>query len=184
MTQPSQSELSVSASLEALLFVAPGPVTYKQLAVALEISIKEVKSGLADLEMIYLNRDTNNQFARGLRLQYHEGQIQFTTAPEAASAVERLLGLDTHSSLSRAAIEVLTIVAYRSPITRPQIEAIRGVNSDGALKSLTHKSLIQAIGRASTPGRPMLYSVTTAFLQHFGLNSLSELPELPPLAES
>jgi segregation and condensation protein B len=93
--------------------------------------------------------------------------------------VERFLGLDATSHLSRAALEALAIIAYQEPATRPQIDAIRGVNSDGVLKSLLSKGLIQEVGRAEAPGRPILYSITQEFLQHFGLNSLAELPPLP-----
>ncbi len=82
------------------------------------------------------------------------------------------------SRLSRAALETLSIVAYRNPITRPSIDAIRGVNSDGVLKSLLSKGLIEEIGRSEGPGRPILYGITSFFLQHFGLGSLDELPEL------
>jgi segregation and condensation protein B len=80
--------------------------------------------------------------------------------------------------LSRAALEALAIIAYEEPATRPQIDAIRGVNSDGVLKSLLSKGLIQEVGRADSPGRPILYSVTSEFLQFFGLSSLSDLPPL------
>ena len=93
-------------------------------------------------------------------------------------AVERLLGLEASSHLSRAALETLAIVMYKQPITRPQIDSIRGVNSDGVIKSLLQKGLVQEIGRAEAPGRPILYSTTTEFLQYFGLNSLADLPPL------
>jgi segregation and condensation protein B len=102
-----------------------------------------------------------------------------TTAPQAAHAIERFLGLDTSSHLSRAALEALAIIVYRQPITRPQIDSIRGVNSDGVLKNLLHKGLIQEVGRAEAPGRPILYSTTSEFLQYFGINSLEEIPPLP-----
>jgi segregation and condensation protein B len=85
--------------------------------------------------------------------------------------------------LSRAALEALAIVAYEEPATRPQIDAIRGVNSDGVLKSLLGKGLIQEVGRADSPGRPILYSVTSEFLQFFGLSSLADLPPLTATSE-
>jgi len=101
-----------------------------------------------------------------------------TTAPELSEVVERFLGLEITSYLSRAALETLSIVVYQQPVTRPQVDSIRGVNSDGVIKSLLHKGLIQDIGRAEGPGRPILYASTAEFLQHFGLSSLDELPPL------
>jgi segregation and condensation protein B len=101
-----------------------------------------------------------------------------TTAPEVAEAVERFLGLEATSRLSRAALETLAIVAYQQPVTRPYIEGVRGVSSDGVMKSLLGKGLVQEIGRAEGPGRPILYGTAPDFLQHFGLNSLTELPAL------
>ncbi|OGO63099.1 MAG: SMC-Scp complex subunit ScpB [Chloroflexi bacterium RBG_19FT_COMBO_55_16] len=165
-----QSPQDLKAPLEALLFVAPGPVTAAQLAAALEITTAEVEAGLAQLG--------EELQGRGLRLQRHAGQLQLTTAPEMAPLVERFLGLEATSHLSRAALEALAIVAYQQPATRPQLDAIRGVNSDGVLKSLLSKGLVQDVGRAEGPGRPILYATTSDFLQHFGLNSLEELPPL------
>jgi segregation and condensation protein B len=179
ITEP-ESALELSALLEALLFSAPGTVTSAQLAGALMISIQEVEKGLLELETRY----SQNASEYGLRLQRHHGRSQLTTAPEAAPWIERILGLEATSHLSHAALEALSIIAYQEPATRPQIDAIRGVNSDGVLKSLLSKGLIQEVGRAEAPGRPILYSVTQDFLQHFGLNSLADLPPLPPLETS
>lgn len=164
-------DISLSARLEALLFVAPGAVSLSQLASALEISSKEVQQGLKALEGEY--------HQRGLRLQWHAGRVQLTTAPEVAPWVEHFLGLESSTRLSQAALEVLAIIAYKQPVTRPEVDAIRGVNSDSALKSLLSKGLIEEVGRSEGPGRPILYATTAEFLQHFGLNSLAELPPLP-----
>jgi segregation and condensation protein B len=163
--------LDLAGRLEALLFVAPGPVSPAQLATALEVPVGEIVKGLEQLEADYSRR--------GLRLQRHGESIQLTTAPELASLIERFLGLEATSHLTRAALEALAIVAYQQPVTRPQVDAIRGVNSDGVLKSLLNKGLVQEAGRAEGPGRPILYTTTPEFLQHFGLNSLAELPPLP-----
>jgi len=173
MSENSASPLPLSAQLEALLFVAPGPVTNAQLAAALELPVRVVDEALKALEASYANGS-----GRALRVQRLQGRVQLTTAPEVGALVERFLGLEATSRLSHAALEVLSIVAYRRPVTRPQVDAIRGVNSDGALKSLLHKGLIQEIGRSPSPGRPILYSITPEFLQHFGLGSLEELPPL------
>jgi segregation and condensation protein B len=118
--------------------------------------------------------------ARGLRLQRHMGRVQLTSAPEMAELVERFLGLEAVSHLSRAALETLAIIAYQQPVTRPQVDALRGVNSDGMMKSLLSKGLVQEAGRTDGPGRPILYSTTPEFLQHFGINSIMELPPLTP----
>jgi segregation and condensation protein B len=95
-----------------------------------------------------------------------------------AESVERFLGLEATSHLSRAALETLAIVAYQQPVTRPQIESIRGVSSDGVMKSLLGKGLVQEVGRTDGPGRPILYGTTPDFLQYFGINSLIDLPAL------
>jgi segregation and condensation protein B len=166
--------LSLLAGLEALLFVAPGAVTSAQLAAALQQPLPEIEQGLASLEALYAGEGPH----RGLRLQRYRGRVQLTAAPQAGAAVERFLGVDSGSRLSRAALETLAIVLYRQPVTRPQIDAIRGVNSDGVLKSLLLRGLVQEVGRAEAAGRPILYSATPECLQYFGLSSLDDLPPL------
>jgi segregation and condensation protein B len=170
MSESENQQSEISEVLEALLFVSPDPVAASQVAVALGISISMVEQGLNDLEKELLNR--------GLRLQRHGGRVQLTTAPHLAGVVEHFLGLEITSHLSHAALETLAIIAYQQPITRPYIEGVRGVSSDGVMKSLLGKGLIQEIGRAEGPGRPILYGTTHDFLQHFGINSLLELPPL------
>lgn len=169
------TELSLTGLLEALLFVAPSPVTPAQLAQALDRPVSEIEAGLQELEERYAGA---RQSEHGLRLQRHRGRLQLTSAPQASPFIERLLGLDASSRLSRAALETLAIVMYRQPATRPQVDAIRGVNSDAVLKSLLSKGLVQEIGRSESPGRPILYGTTVEFLQYFGLNSLADLPPL------
>lgn len=162
------------AQVEALLFVAPGAVTAAQLATVLDVAPRLVDKALENLRRRYLQA----QSPSGIRLQEHHGRFQLTSAPEFSIHVERFLGLDAVSRLSRAALETLAIIAYQQPVTRPEIDTIRGVNSDGVLKSLLSKGLVQEVGRAERPGRPILYATTSDFLQHFGLNSLQELPPL------
>ena len=106
---------------------------------------------------------------RGLRLQKEKGKFQLTTAPEYAGIVEKYLGLEIYSSLSQAALETLAIIAYKQPITRPGIDEIRGVNSDGVLRTLANKGLIEEAGRFEGPGRPILYQTTNEFMQYFGI---------------
>lgn len=164
------------ALLESLLFVAESPVTIDDLAKVLEIEPAEVESLLDALEEDYLDR--------GIRLQRHGDRVQMVSAPEAAEAVEKFLGVESSGRLSSAALETLAIIAYRQPITRAQIEAIRGVNSDGVIRTLLRYGLIEEVGRLETVGRPLLYGTTFAFLQRFGLRSLDDLPPLDHLAEN
>jgi segregation and condensation protein B len=164
------TRLDIPAALETLLFVSADPVAPSQLAAALDLSVSAVEQGLEQLG--------GELQTRGLCLQRHGGWVQLTTAPEMAETVERFLGLEATSRLSRAALETLAIVAYQQPVTRPYIEGVRGVSSDGVMKSLLGKGLIQEVGRAEGPGRPILYGTAPDFLQHFGLNSLTELPAL------
>jgi len=176
MTEEKYSEtndkqgLSLSALVEAILFVSPEPISAAQISTLLELTPREVKNALEELESHYQGR--------GIRLQYHKKKIQITSAPEAAPILESMLELETTSTLSQAALETLSIVAYQQPITRPMIDSIRGVNSDGVLRTLLNKGLIDDVGRAEGPGRPILYSTTTEFLKHFGLSSYEELPPL------
>ncbi len=173
-------ELSLSAIIEALLFIAPGPVTPNQIATVLEVSINKVEAAISELDTLY-KADSGK---RGLCIRFHQGRIQLTTAPEASHAIEKYLGLEATTRLSHAALEALAIIAYTEPVTRPQIDAIRGVNSDGVLKNLLSKGLIEEVGRADAPGRPFLYTTTTDFLGHFGISTLSELPPLDKAPES
>jgi segregation and condensation protein B len=163
-------QLSLEAKLEALLFVAPATVSVKQLAEALEVAPRQVEKALETLEATYAER--------GIRLQRHKGELRLTSAPQTAALVERFLDLEATSRLSHAALECLAIVAYQQPITRPQIDAVRGVNSDSAMRSLLTHGLIEETGRTDTAGRPIVYATTAEFLQHFGLSKLEALPPL------
>ncbi len=169
-TGNAEADLPLAVKLEALLFVAAEPATIAQLAEALDVAPSVVERGLNELDAALA--------IRGLRLQRHGGRFQLTTAPQLAELIERFLGLEATTHLSRAALETLAIIAYQQPVTRPQIDAIRGVNSDSMMKSLLSKGLILESGRADGPGRPILYSTTPEFLQHFGLNSILEMPSL------
>lgn len=162
--------------VESLLFVAGEPVTVAQLARALEAPPDAVEAALEALSLQCLER--------GMRVQRHGEQVQFVSAPEASRAVGRLLGVQATGRLSSAALEVLAIVAYRQPLTRAQVDAIRGVDSSGSLRALLARDLVQEAGRLETVGRPILYRTTPAFLQQFGLTSLADLPpmELPEVA--
>ncbi|MFN2273387.1 MAG: SMC-Scp complex subunit ScpB [Anaerolineales bacterium] len=171
----SQSEqnpepLSLEARVEALLFVSPARVALNQLAQVLDVNPRDIELALEKLDQGYADR--------GIRLQRSNRSVQLTTAPEFANDVEKFLGLEETTSLSRAALEVLAIIAYQQPVTRPQIDSVRGVNSDSVLRTLLRHGLIEEVGRTEAPGRPILYATTEEFLAHFGLGSMSDLPPL------
>ena len=163
---------AIARIIPALLFVAEGAVSLEQLAKTIEIEPSDLEKALDDVAA-WLTQG-------GLLLQRHGNRIQVVTAPEVASYVERFLGLDLSTRLSPAALEVLAIIAYRQPITRAEIEAIRGVNCDGVLRTLTAKGLVGEVGRLEQAGRPILYGTTFEFLQYFGLQAVQDLPPLPP----
>jgi len=158
--------------IEAILFVAGEPVTLSDLQTALEVSPLELDSALNTLESEY---DYNR---RGIRLKRFGEHIQLATRAEYAPYVERLLQPVQKQSLSQAAMETLAVVAYRQPVTKAEVEAIRGVKCDYSIQSLVHKGLIVEVGRKEAIGRPILYGTTDAFLSHFGIISLQDLPLL------
>lgn len=161
----------LTARVEALLFVSPAPTTTAQLALALGAALEDIERALVELAA--------EGARRGIRLQEHGGRFQLTTAPEFAAEVQAFLQLEATARLTRAALEVLAIVAYHQPATRPYIDSIRGVDSESALATLVRYGLIEEAGRAGGPGRPILYSTTPDFLRHFGLEGFHELPPLP-----
>jgi segregation and condensation protein B len=156
--------------LEAILFISAKPVTSAQLASALDLSAREVDQALEQLLDQYQQR--------GIHLQQSKEGYQLVSSPQFAADIERYLGLEEIARLSRAALEVLAIIAYQQPITRPQIDSVRGVNSDSVLRTLIRHGLIEEVGRSEGPGRPFLYATTMDFLSYFGLSSLQELPPL------
>lgn len=158
--------------LEAVLFVADAPVELGTLAQLLQCSTEQVEAGLQALEA-QLDR-------RGLRLQRFRNRVRMVTAPDMAPVVERFLGLNLSARLSQAALETLAIIAYRQPITRAEIDRIRGVQSSGVIRTLLARELIEEVGRLDTVGHPILYGTTFRFLEYFGLKSLDELPPLEP----
>jgi len=164
-------DLKALAQLEALLFAAPGPCGIEQLARTLQLSKNELLR-LVDLLAAHY------QALHGIRVQRIKDKLQLITAPEHAELIEQLLGLEISTRLSQPALEVLAIIAYKRMTTRPEIENIRGVNSDSVVKSLLAKGLIEELGRSDAPGRPILYGVTPEFLQYFGLESLEQLPPI------
>jgi len=157
------------AKLEALLFVSSGLASINQLASSLQLSEEITINLLNELDGHYKNQ-------HGIRLQCINNRYQLTSASEYSKLVESFLGLEVTSRLTQPALEALAIIAYKQPTTRPEVDGIRGVNSDGVMKSLLTKGLIEELGRSDAPGRPILYGVTSEFLQYFGLDSLQQLP--------
>ncbi|MDY6868094.1 MAG: SMC-Scp complex subunit ScpB [Chloroflexota bacterium] len=164
------NKLKLRAKIEAMLFVSSGLVSVYQLSKALDVTESDVESQLSELEMHYKTK------GHGLRLMRVKTKVQLTSAPELSEVVETFLGLESTSTLSQAALETLAIVAYKQPVTRPEVDVIRGVNSDGVMRTLLSKGLIEELGRAETPGRPIFYGTSPEFLQYFGLESLDDLP--------
>lgn len=173
---PDLSTLPLKTLVESLLFVAEGAVPLGALAKTLEADIEKIEAALAELKQDYA--------ARGLRLQRWRDRVQLVTAPEVAPVIEKFLGVNGATHLSAAALETLAIIAYRQPITRPAIEAVRGVNCDGVIQTLLARGLIQEAGRQETAGRPILYTTTFEFLQNFGLRGPEDLPPLEETAQT
>lgn len=140
--------LPLTAMVEALLFVSSEPVPVLQIAEALDVKIDAVEQALSEI------RDGAADVVRGVRLQRKGDKVQLTTPPEVAPWIERFLGLDATSRLSKPALETLSIIAYQQPVTRAQIEQVRGVNCDGVLSTLLNKGLIEEVGRLETAGGP------------------------------
>lgn len=160
------------ATLEALLFASPEPLPRERLAALLpELSPEGLAAALEDLRARYASPQS------GLMLDEVAGGFRLATRPEVAEAVARL-AIVRPSRLSRPALETLAIIAYRQPITKAEVEAVRGVGIDGVLKTLGERGLIRILGRKRDPGRPMLYGTSAGFLEYFGFRDLADLPTL------
>ena len=170
-------EGTLKGRIEAILFVAGEAVSIKDLARALQTGEKEIRSAVSAL------RDEYDYEQRGFLLKRFGDNIQLATRPLYAGDVVRLLQPVQQQSLSQAAMETLAVVAYRQPVTRAEVEQIRGVKCDYSIQSLVSKNLIGEVGRKETLGRPILYGTTDRFLSHFGLESIADLPEKPGTEE-
>ena len=165
----------LSARIEAVLFVSGEPLSTARLAELTGETIKDVETAFTDL---------SEQLAdRGIRLSQHHDGYRLNTAPEADAVVRAYLQDESHTDLTKAALETLAIIAYRGPISKSGVEEIRSVASDTMLRNLMQRGLIVESGRSEEAGRPMLYSVSHSFLHHFGLGSLHDLPPLPESEE-
>ncbi|MBI5879415.1 MAG: SMC-Scp complex subunit ScpB [Chloroflexi bacterium] len=166
--------------LESLLFVSAEPAELAQLAGALDVTEPEIEAALAALGALCATR--------GIRVQRKGARVQLATASDASPYVEKFLGLTATTRLSQAALETLAIIAYRQPITRAEIEGLRGVDCDGVLRTLMARQLIGELERLDTVGHPIRYGTTFEFMRYFGIQRLDELPPLrvaePQVAEA
>ncbi len=166
-------EGNLKGRIEAILFVAGEAVSIRDLSRALQTGEKEIRETLNAL------RDEYDYEQRGFLLKRFGDKVQLATRPLYAGEVVRLLQPVQQQSLSQAAMETLAVVAYKQPVTRAEVEQIRGVKCDYSLQSLMNKGLIRETGRKDTIGRPILFGTTDEFLSHFGLENLDELPPMP-----
>lgn len=164
--------MKLAARLESILFAAGDPVSMNELTQVTGQAKPEVRAALAELDTACRGR--------GVRIVRDDESAQLVTAPEAADDVARFRQSELRGSLSQAALETLAIIAYRGPVTRPAIEAIRGVQSSAPLRTLTVRGLIREAGRADDVGRPFLYETTLELLKHLGITNRDELPPVPP----
>ena len=168
----------LESTLEAVLFAAGDAVSLDRLCAALETPREDILAAARALEALYALEN------RGLMLRRIEDRLQLCSRPMYAEAARRVTESRRAATLSPAALEVLTIVAYRQPVTRAFIDQLRGVDSGGTLAGLAEKQLIEEAGRLEVPGRPILYRTTGRCLQAFALESLDDLPALPALTEN
>lgn len=161
--------------IEALLFVAGDEgMTAKQLAQYIEVEVMDIEAGLSELQSQY-----EEEASRGITLKELAGMYQLTTKPDVANTLKKLIENPTNQVLTAASLEVLAIIAYKQPITRAEIEDIRGVKSERPIATLVSRALAQEVGRAEGTGRAILYGTTKEFLNYFGLKNIQELPPLP-----
>lgn len=173
-TLPRPEPELLPAVIESLLFVADEPQEIGTLAKSLNTTRDRIEKAVEHL--------IDSTDGRGVFVQRMGDRVQLATVPAAAPYIERFLEVE-FGRLSRASLETLAIIAYRSPVTRAQIEAVRGVNSDHSVATLQSRGLIEEVGRATGPGRPVLFATTVRFLEYFGLQRPEDLPPLPQIDE-
>ncbi|ENJ9653970.1 segregation/condensation protein B [Clostridium botulinum] len=161
--------------IESLLFMSGEPINIKDLATILNCKQDKVSLLLNEMKNNYASKD------RGIKILIYNKAVQLVTKPENSVYVEKLLKTNIRQSLSQAALETLSIIAYKQPITRVAIDEIRGVKSDRAIYTLLEKNIIKECGRLEVPGKPILYGTTEEFLKFFGLDSIEAIPNLEDL---
>ena len=168
------SDVDLTNVIECMLFVSSEPLSIEHIASTIEVETEYINDALINLEI-------RLQQSSGLQLVRVAGGYQVCTKPEYADYCTKLLQ-PAQKKLSKAGLETLAIIAYRQPCTVPEIEAVRGVSVGGVVKTLTERGLVREAGKKHAPGKPTLYATTEEFLQYFGLNDLSELPDIDELA--
>lgn len=159
----------LGALIEAILLVSPEPPTIDEISTGTGVAIEDIEAGVEWLE---------SQDSRGFLVQRHGRRLSLASHPRFADHIRSFLGLDREAKLSSASLETLALVAYQQPVTRSEIERVRGVDSSGVLATLHARGLIESVGRLQSVGNPIQYGTTAVFLNHFGLQSLDDLPPL------
>lgn len=166
------SKKSIKSAFESMMFIWGEPLSAKLAGEVFNIDAKEAYEYLKELQQEY------DQEGRGIRIREVNKSFQFVTFAGNSEYIERLCTPMKHRRLTQSALEVLAIVAYKQPVTRGEIEAIRGIKCDRVLEGLQKRELIEEVGRSTGIGRPILYGTTDAFLKYFGFSTLRELPEI------
>lgn len=170
------SKKTMKAAFESMMFIWGGPLDVKVAAEIFNINWKDAYDYFVELQEEY------DQDKRGIRIREVNKSFQFVTAQENAEYIERLCTPVKQRKLTQSALEVLAIIAYKQPVTKGEIEAIRGIKCDRIIDGLQKKDLVGEVGRSTGVGRPILYGTTDAFLKHFGFKNLKELPDLEEIA--
>ncbi len=179
LTRPDFPDRETSAAVEALLFASPDPLTESQLARIIGRDKRHIPLIIDQLNISYL------EWGRSFRIERFGESYRIYTLPEYDKYISRLADLPRPARLSRAALEVLAVVAYRQPAVKSEIEKVRGIDSDGVIRTLLERGLIAVSGKSDAPGRPLLYRTTQEFLEFVGISDLSERPEVTvPEAET
>lgn len=158
--------------IESLLFTSGDPLSYKQIGEILSLDVRRVKKIVSKMKEEY------ESCSRGILIKEFNNKVQLATKPEYGSYIKRLVKSDSRQNLSQASLETLSLIAYKQPITKSEIDDIRGVRSDRAVATLLERELIKEAGRLEATGRPILYTTTDNFLKYFGFKNIEELPEL------
>ena len=164
--------MNIECAIEGILFAAGEPVKLAKIATVLDISLEDAKAAAENL------KDSYDKNTRGLKIIEIDEGYQLCSRPEYYAYIQDILGEQRRQALSNAAMESLAIIAYKQPVTKGQVEFIRGVNSDGAVNRLVERGLVEECGRLDAPGRPILFKTTQNFLRCFGLKTPDELPEI------
>lgn len=176
--QGASKKARIKSSIEALLFVSGESLSLRTLSTHLEVSAKDLEKILEEMIVEY------EEEHRGIKLISINGEYQLVTKAQNSDVIQKLLKKNKRQSLSQASLESLAIIAYKQPITRIDIDEIRGVKSESAIQRLIEKELIKEVGRLEVPGRPILFGTTEEFLRQFGLKTLKELPSIDLYGEN